>query len=98
VTLLGQGVGWGIPRGPSQPRPFCDSVRWPRRSVLGEGLLEPPEHLHLRRWACRNCCRYLGRTTGKLAVLRVVVLSWKYKSQAVARPEQGYPQRTESTV
>jgi len=26
VTLLGQGVGLGDPRGPFQPRPLCDSV------------------------------------------------------------------------
>jgi len=26
VTLLGQGVGLGDPRGPCQPRTFCDSV------------------------------------------------------------------------
>jgi len=27
VTLLGQGVGLGDPRGPLQPRPFWDSVK-----------------------------------------------------------------------
>jgi len=26
VTLLGQGVGLGDPRGPFQPLPFCDSA------------------------------------------------------------------------
>lgn len=30
----------------------------------GMGMLDPAEHLHLRRQTCSNCCTYSGRTPG----------------------------------
>lgn len=38
--------------------------------------------------------KYSGRTTGKLFVFRFVMLGWKLKYRAVARPDQGYAKCT----
>ena len=48
VTLLGQGVGLGDPRGPFQPPPLCNSVTWvPARHSSMESLLSAEREMQI---------------------------------------------------
>jgi len=67
VTLLGQGVGLGDPRGPFQPRPVCDSVTSYHARMFGAVQAIPNDSLFFFLSRCFTRCSGYP-STGRLQV------------------------------
>jgi len=59
VTLLRQGLGWGIPRGPFQPPPSRDSMK-AKEKMAGRGLFFRKRTICKQGWVCGPRLGVLG--------------------------------------